>query len=105
MADDFRRFNKAVDQSDEAQHGLMLRFMFYTGVRMSELCNMLVTDADLENCKIRITQGKGSKDRYVLFGRSFATALRTHIAAHPNNRWLFQTRRDTKFSTGVCSRS
>ena len=38
---------------------------------------------DLENCKIFVNQGKGSKDRYVLFGKSFATALRTHIAAHP----------------------
>ena len=42
---------------------------------------------------------KGSKDRYVLFGKTFATALRTHIAAHPNNRWLFQTRRNTRYST------
>ncbi len=54
---------------------------------------------DLENCKIFVTQGKGSRDRYVLFGRSFATALRTHAAAHPDNRWLFQTRRNTKYST------
>ena len=54
---------------------------------------------DLENCKIFVNQGKGSKDRYVLFGKSFATALRTHIAAHPQNRWLFQTRRCGKFST------
>ena len=38
---------------------------------------------DLENCKIFVNQGKGAKDRYVLFGKSFATALRTHIAAHP----------------------
>lgn len=49
--------------------------------------------------KIRVNQGKGSKDRYVLFGKSFATALRTHIAANPNNRWLFQTARSSKFST------
>src|SRR6266446_2392899 len=72
--------------------------MFYTGVRVSELCNIEVAEVDLENCKIRINQGKGSKDRYVLFGKSFATALRTHIAAHPNNRWLFQSRRSGKFS-------
>ena len=58
-----------------------------------------LADVDLENCKIFVNQGKGSKDRYVLFGRSFATALRTHIAAHPSNRWLFQTRCNTKFST------
>ncbi len=98
-ADDFRQFFKEIDQANNVQHGLMLRLLFYTGVRVSELCNMLVTEVDLENCKIRITQGKGSKDRYVLFSKSFATALRTHIAGHPNNRWLFQTRRNTKFST------
>jgi site-specific recombinase XerD len=35
----------------------------------------------------------------VLFGKTFATALRTHIAAHPNNRWLFQTRRNTRYTS------
>lgn len=98
-ADDFRRFYRAVDQADDVQHSLMLRLLFFTGVRVSELCGIEVADGDLENCKIRINQGKGSKDRYVLFGKSFATALRTHIAAHPDNRWLYQTRRNTKFST------
>ena len=34
----------------------------------------------------------------MLFGKGFATALRTHIAAHPHNRWLFQTRRHTQFT-------
>ena len=81
------------------QHALMLRLVFYTAARVSELCRIEVADVDLENCKIFVDQGKGSKDRYVLFGKSFATALRTHIAAHPNNRWLFQTRRNSKFTT------
>jgi len=45
-----------------------------------------------------VDQAGSSKDRYVLFGKSFATALRTHIAAHPKNRWLFQTRRHSQFS-------
>jgi integrase len=98
-ADHFRRFYKIVDQADDVQHALMLRLLFYTGVRVSELCNIQVADVDLENCKIRINQGKGLKDRYVLFGKTFATALRTHIAAHPKNRWLYQTRRNTKYST------
>jgi integrase len=88
-----------VDQAEDVQHGLMLRLLFYTAVRVSELCNIEVADMDLENCKIRINKGKGDKDRYVLFGRSFATALRTHIAAHPKNRWLFQTRLNCRFST------
>ena len=98
-ADQFRAFYKVVDAADDVQHSLMLRLLFYTGVRVSELCNIEIADVDLENCKVFVNQGKGSKDRYVLFGKSFATALRTHIAAHPDNRWLFQTRRCGKFST------
>ena len=96
--DEFRKFYHMVDQADDVQHALMLRLTFYTGVRVSELCGIEVSHVDLENCKIFIDQGKGSKDRYVLFGRSFATALKTHIAAHPANRWLFQTKRHSKFS-------
>jgi integrase len=97
-ADEFRRFYKAVDSAADVQHSLMLRLLFYTAVRVSELCAIEVADVDLENCKIRINEGKGSKDRYVLFGKSFATALRAHIASRPNNRWLFQTKRNGRFS-------
>jgi integrase/recombinase XerD len=97
--DEFRRFYQIVDRAEDVQHALMLRLLFFTMVRVSELCNIEIANVDLENCKIRIDQGKGGKDRYVLFGKSFATALRTHMAAHPHNRYLFQTRRATKFST------
>ena len=98
-ADDFRRFYEMVDRADDVQHALMLRLLFQTAVRVSELCGIQVGDIDLENHKIRINAGKGDKDRFVLFGKSFATALRTHIAAHPLNRWLFQTRRNTRYTT------
>lgn len=98
-AEEFRRFYGIVDRAEDVQHSLMLRLMFFTAVRVSELCKIEVADVDLENCKVFINQGKGSKDRYVLFGKTFATALRTHIAAHPHNRWLFQTKRATRFST------
>ncbi len=98
-ADDFRRFFEVLDRSDDIQHSLMLRLLFFTGMRVSELCNTQVCDIDLEACRIRVNQGKGGKDRTVLFGKSFAVALRTHIFAHPDNRWLFQTRRNTRYST------
>jgi integrase len=98
-ADDFRRFYETVDRADDVQHAIMLRLLFQTAVRVSELCGIQVADVNLENHKIRINAGKGDKDRYVLFGKSFGTALRAHVAAHPNNRWLFQTRRNTRYTT------
>lgn len=97
--DEFERFYKVVDQADDVQHALMLRLLFFTGSRVSELCNIEISDVDLGAHKIRINQGKGAKDRYVLFNKQFATALKTHMAANPNNRWLFQTRRNSKFTT------
>src|SRR6516225_5632779 len=51
-ADEFRRFYQIVDQAADVQHSLMLRLLFYTAVRVSELCNIEVADIDLENCKI-----------------------------------------------------
>jgi integrase/recombinase XerD len=97
--DDFRRFFEVLDRSDDIQHSLMIRLLFYSGMRVSELCNTQISDVDLESCRIRVEQGKGGKDRTVLFGKSFAVALRTHIASHSDNRWLFQTRRNTRYST------
>ena len=98
-SEDFRRFFEVLDRSDDIQHSLMLRLLIFTGMRVSELCNTQVKDIDLESCHIRVNEGKGGKDRTVLFGKSFAVALRTHVASHPDNRYLFQTRRNTRYST------
>ena len=97
--DEFREFYAVVDKADNVQHALMLRLLFYTGVRVSELCGVTVADVDPENCENRINGGKGGKDRYVLCGKTFATTLRTHVAAHPQNRFLFRTRRNTRYTT------
>src|ERR1043165_3446782 len=97
--DHFCRFYEVVDKADDVQHSLMLRLLFFSAVRVSELCAIQIADIDLQACKIRINRGKGEKDRVVLFGKTFATALRTHIAAHPKNRWLFQTRRNARYTT------
>src|SRR5688572_11661999 len=37
-ADEFRRFYLIVDQAEVVQHALQLRLLFYTAVRVSELC-------------------------------------------------------------------
>ena len=52
-------------------HGIINRDDLGGAVLMalSELCGIECQDVDLENYKIRINQGKGSKDRFVLFGK------------------------------------
>jgi integrase/recombinase XerC len=47
---------------------LILELMYSTGIRVSELVNIKLSDIDYYQNQIKIT-GKGSKDRYVLFGK------------------------------------
>jgi len=44
---------------------LMLKCMFYLGLRVSELQNLKIEDIDLLNSTVKIICGKGKKDRYV----------------------------------------
>src|SRR5215475_7523564 len=42
-AAEFRRFYQEVDRAANAEHGLMLRLLFYTAVRVAELCKIEVS--------------------------------------------------------------
>jgi integrase len=94
-----QRFFETIQRSGNLQHEIMLRLLFYTAVRVSELASIRVEDIDLEGCKIFIDQGKGAKDRDILFPESFRLTLRTYLAANPENRYLFESRQRTKYST------
>lgn len=94
-----RKFYEEIDRAGNLQHQIMLRLLFYTAVRVSELVNIAVNDIDLDGCKIFVERGKGNKDRYILFPESFRLILKSHLAAHPENRYLFESRQRTRFST------
>ncbi len=95
---DFKKFYREIEKADNLQHELMLKLLFYTGVRVNELTNIKVSDVYLEENKIFVEKGKGSKDRYVLFNQDFKTALKVYMKNNPKNRFLFQTRNNTKYT-------
>jgi integrase/recombinase XerD len=45
------------------------------GLRISEVCSLKKRDFDFENEKIKVIQGKGSKDRYVMLPTKFKPIL------------------------------
>jgi len=93
-----RAFYDAIQRGGNLQHEIMLKLLFYTAVRVSELTRIQVDDLDLEACKIFIESGKGAKDRYILFPETFRLTLRAHLMANPDNRYLFESRQRTKFT-------
>ena len=97
--EDFKKFYREIEKADNLQHELMLKLLFYTGVRVNELTNIKASDVYLDENKIFIEKGKGSKDRYVLFNQDFKTALKVYMKNQPKNRFLFQTRNNTKYTS------
>jgi integrase/recombinase XerD len=95
---DLKRFFQAIQDAENIEHELMLRFLLFTSLRVSELVSIKVTDADLAACKVFIRQGKGSKDRYILFPASLRMTLASHIKANPRNEYLFESGQHRAYS-------
>lgn len=93
-----KRFFQVIEECGNVQHEIMLKLLFYTAVRVSELVRIQVSDLDLDGFRIFIDQGKGSRDRYILFPASFRLVLKSHLQASPQNRYLFETRRCGPFT-------
>jgi site-specific recombinase XerD len=91
-------FFRIIQDCGDVQHEIMLKLLFYTAVRISELIHIKAGDVDLDHCKIFIDQGKGRKDRYILFPASFRLVLKSHLRANPQNQYLFETRRFGPFT-------
>jgi len=95
---ELKRFFRAILDCGDVQHEILLKLLFYTAIRVSELVRIQVSAMDLDQCKIFINRGKGAMDRYILFPASFRLVLKSHLRASPRNRYLFETRRCGPFT-------
>jgi integrase/recombinase XerD len=71
------------------KHRTILMTLYATGLRISEATHLLVTDVDSQRMVIRVDQGKGHIDRYVMLSPRLLEALRTYWAAARPKHWLF----------------
>jgi integrase/recombinase XerD len=79
--DEIRRYYETVWKQRRGGDIVLIKTLLYTGVRVAELVAIRLDDVDLDACRIRITNGKGGKDRYVPFPAGFKETLALHMAA------------------------
>jgi site-specific recombinase XerD len=56
----------------------LLETAYATGMRLGEVIHLLLTDIDSQRMVIRVEQGKGRKDRYVMLSTSLLETLRAY---------------------------
>jgi len=62
---------------------------YAAGLRISEVTHLRVADIDSERMTIRIQQGKGHQDRYVMLSPALLQVLRRYWQAARPTSWLF----------------
>ncbi|WP_144462387.1 tyrosine-type recombinase/integrase [Siminovitchia fortis] len=98
--EELRRYYEVVWKAKNFQDMMIIRTLLYTGVRVSELINIKLTDIDFDRCQIRINQGKGKKDRIVPFPDSFKELLPMHCINMKNKHaiYLFESSWNKKYT-------
>jgi site-specific recombinase XerD len=88
-SESLRKFWQTIESAGNLRDIILLKLAFLTGARNSEIRNIRKDQIDLEENRIYILQGKGSKDRYVLFPDSFSLPLRAYLQLLTKTAWLF----------------
>jgi len=97
--------------SEDRRDHVMLELLYATGLRVSELVGLELTQVNMEVGYLRVT-GKGSKERMVPMGEparrlllEYVEAVRPQLLRHRSSRVLFVSRRGTKLTRQACWKS
>ncbi len=68
---------------------ILLGLAYDTGMRISELLNLLIADVDLERRQVHIRESKCKKDRYVTISGHAARGIGKHLVVNSPKLYLF----------------
>jgi integrase/recombinase XerD len=71
------------------KHHTILATIYATGLRVSEVSNLLVSDIDSDRQLIAVRQGKGNKDRFVILSPKLLELLRQYWRVYRPAPYLF----------------
>ncbi|MFH1976548.1 MAG: site-specific integrase [Pseudomonadota bacterium] len=72
------------------KHRAMLMITYSSGLRVSETARLKLTDIDSKRMTVRISQGKGGKDRYSILSQTTLEHLRQYWKKYRPKEWLFE---------------
>jgi len=78
-----------LDCIQQIKHRAILTTCYAAGLRVSEVVRLRPTDIDSQRMVIRVEQGKGQKDRYVMLSPRLLQILRNWWQVKKPRLWLF----------------
>ncbi|MER3465548.1 MAG: hypothetical protein C4329_15200 [Chitinophagaceae bacterium] len=62
---------------------------YSSGMRLAEIAALKITDIDSKNMRIKVVQGKGTKDRYTILSEQVLQELRAYYIIYKPKIYLF----------------
>ncbi|MFX0558439.1 site-specific tyrosine recombinase/integron integrase [Maribacter sp. CXY002] len=87
-----------IDNTQNIKHKCILKLLYGSGLRRSELLNLKLTDIDSKRMLVRVEGAKGNKDRYTLLSKTALDDLRMYYKEWRPEVFLFEGRKGRKYS-------
>ncbi len=78
-----------IDSIKNIKHRTVVMLLYSTGMRLSEIAALKITDIDSKNMRIKVVQGKGAKDRYTILSEQVLQELRAYYIIYKPVIYLF----------------
>jgi len=82
--------------TENPKHRALLMTLYAAGLRCSEATHLQLGSIDSGRMMIRVDQGKGRKDRYVMLSQRLLLTLRRYWKAYRPDPWLFPGKDPTR---------
>ena len=94
-----KEIKKMIYGTSNIKHKCILSLLYSSGLRRGELLNLIPTDIDSQRMMIKVTDGKGGKDRYTTLGQGVLEDLRTYFKACRPKQYLFEAPNGGQYSS------
>jgi integrase/recombinase XerD len=89
-----REVDSVLSRAANLKARTLLHLLYSAGFRVSEAVNLRVADVDSTRMLLRVQQGKGRKERFVMLSPVLLKLLREYWAAYRPEDWMFFPRED-----------
>lgn len=92
-----------ISKIENLKHKAIISLAYSTGMRVSEVCNLKLTDIDSKRMLILIRNAKGNKDRYVPLSENILKLLREYYMDFRPKEYLFNGQNKLRYTERSCN--
>ena len=78
-----------IDSVKNIKHRTIIMMLYSSGMRLSEIAALKITDIDSKLMRIKVVQGKGAKDRFTILSQQVLLELRAYYLIYKPIEFLF----------------